>query len=109
MKYKKYLMDILTVINEIEMLLEGTEKLEDYKNNLILKRAIERCLEIIGEAMNNLLNINPSINISDTRKIISMRNRIIHGYDKVDDDLLWKVVKGNIPTLKEEVTKLLEE
>ena len=74
----------------------------------MLRRAVEREIEIIGEAMNQVLKIDPDIRISSARKIISMRNRVIHGYDDVDDELVWGTIQRHLPILKNEVQELLK-
>jgi uncharacterized protein with HEPN domain len=50
-----------------------------------------------------------SINISNSRKIVDTRNRIIHGYDSVSDEIIWGIVINHIPILQTEVKGLLEE
>jgi uncharacterized protein with HEPN domain len=107
---KTRLYDILNSINEIESYFVDTPKIfEIYQNDLRTKRAIERNIEIIGEAMNRILKENSSIEISNSRKIVDVRNRIIHGYDSVSDDVIWGIVIKNLPVLKFEVTHLLNE
>jgi uncharacterized protein with HEPN domain len=107
---KTWLYDILNSINEIESYFVDTPKIfEIYQNDLRTKRAIERNIEIIGEAMNRILKENSSIEISNSRKIVDVRNRIIHGYDSVSDDVIWGIVIKNLPVLKSEVTYLLNE
>lgn len=77
---KTWLYDILNSINEIESYFVDTPKMfEIYQNDLRTKRAIERNIEIIGEAMNRILKENNSIEILNSRKIVDVRNRIIHG------------------------------
>ena len=71
------------------------------------RRAVERNIEIIGEAMSRILKIDPNIKISHTRKIVDTRNRIIHGYDSVSEDILWGIVIRNLPDLEREVKVLL--
>jgi len=73
------------------------------------RRAVERNIEIIGEALNRVLNKDPEINISNSRKIVDTRNRIIHGYDTVSDEIIWSIIIKYIPQLREEVQKLLGE
>ncbi len=73
------------------------------------KGAIERNLEIIGEAVNRIRNKDKSFKISNAEKIIGTRNRIIHGYDNISDDLIWSIVINHLPKLKEEVSRLLDE
>lgn len=107
---KTWLYDILNSINEIESYFVETPKMfEMYQNDLRTKRAIERNIEIIGEAMNRILKENNSIEISNSRKIVDVRNRIIHGYDSVSDDLIWGIVIKNLPVLKTEVSQLINE
>lgn len=77
---KTWLYDILNSINEIESyFVETPKRFEIYQNDLKTKRAIERNIEIIGEAMNRILKENSGIEISNSRKIVDVRNRIIHG------------------------------
>jgi uncharacterized protein with HEPN domain len=80
-----------------------------YKNDLRTKRAVERNIEIIGEALNRVITRDDSINISNARKIVDTRNRIIHGYDSVSDEIIWGIVTNHIPLLENEVQTLLED
>lgn len=105
---KTWLFDILSSINEIESYYIDTPKIfEIYQNDLRTKRAVERNIEIIGEAMNRILKLNSEIVISNSRKIVDVRNRIIHGYDSVSDDVIWGIVIRNLPVLQKEVEELL--
>lgn len=106
---KKYLKDILTSIEHITLFISGIKSLKEYSSNMLLKRGVERELEIIGEAVNKAVKILPDIEISNSRRIINTRNRIIHGYDDVDDAIIWATVLKHLPILKEEVTRLLEQ
>lgn len=107
---KTWLYDILSSINEIESYFVDTPKLfEVYQNDLKTKRAVERNIEIIGEAMNRILKEDNQIEISNSRKIVDVRNRIIHGYDSVSDDVIWGIVIKNLPVLQKEVEVLLGE
>ncbi|MEC4003090.1 HepT-like ribonuclease domain-containing protein [Flavobacterium sp. SUN052] len=83
--------------------------LEEYLSNKTKRRAVEREIEIIGEAMNKLLKINPEIAISYSRIIVDLRNKVIHSYDSVDDILIWKIIMKDFPILLEEVKHLLNE
>jgi uncharacterized protein with HEPN domain len=65
-------------------------------------------LEIIGEALNRILKERPDIAISDSRKIVDTRNRLIHGYDSVTEDIIWLIIIKYLPVLKMEVHKLLQ-
>ncbi len=107
---KTWLYDILNSINEIESYFVNTPKMfEIYQNDLRTKRAVERNIEIIGEAMSRILKQENTVKISNSRKIVDVRNRIIHGYDSVSDDVIWGIVIKNLPILQEEVEELLEE
>lgn len=107
---KIWLFDILNSINEIESYFVNTPRtFEVYRNYLKTKRAVERNIEIIGEAMSRIMKYNDDIAISNSRKIVDVRNRIIHGYDSVSDDLIWGIVNRNLPLLLTEVEVLLGE
>ncbi len=56
-----------------------------------------------------MLKIDPDIAISNKKKIIGTRNRIIHGYDKVSDEVLWGIINKSLPILPSEVQEFLEE
>ena len=106
----KYLYDILTAISEIELFLGSEPRLfETFHQDLRLRRAVERDIEIIGEAMNRVLKTDSSIVITDSRKIVDARNYIIHGYDSLSSDVLWSIVIRHLPILKAEITQLLEQ
>ncbi len=105
---KKLLFDIKTAITSIDEHLEGKRNFEEYKRNKTKRRAVERELEIIGEAMNLLLKINPQIQLSYSRAIVDLRNRIIHAYDNINDIIIWKIVTKDIPVLESEVNRLFE-
>lgn len=106
---KKLLTDILQAIEEIDLFFDGPRNFNSYQNDLKLRKAVERELEIIGEAMNRLLDLDPDIEITAARKVVNLRNRIIHGYDKVVDEVVWGILSNHVPMLKEEVVKLLAE
>ncbi len=106
---KKLLIDIIEAINSIDEHLEQQRILEIYLKNKTKRRAVEREIEIIGEAMSKVLKINPKIPISYSRIIVDLRNKVIHAYDAVDDILIWKIIMKDLPILMEEVKKLLDE
>lgn len=105
---KKLLFDVKTAIQSIDQHLEGRRDFEEYKRNKTKRRAVERELEIIGEAMNQLLRINPQIELSYSRAIVDLRNRIIHAYDNINDVIIRKIVTKDIPVLAKEADDLLE-
>lgn len=107
---KTWLFDILSSINEIESyFVNQSMQFQNYQKDLRTKRAVERNIEIIGEAMNRILKENNEIQISDSRKIVAVRNRIIHGYDSVSDEVIWGIVIKQLPILKAEVEKMFSE
>ncbi len=106
---KKLLLDVIESIHSIDEHLEKERILEKYLSNKTKRRAVERELEIIGEAINQLLKINPNISITYARIIVDLRNRVIHAYDSVDDIIIWKIIVKDIPVLFQEVTKLIDE
>lgn len=104
---KTWLKDIEQAIIEIKSFIPDVKNFKDFQKDLKTKRAVERNIEIIGEAMNRILTIEPDIKISDTRKIVDTRNGIIHGYDSVSEDILWGIIIKNLPTLEKEFKELL--
>ncbi|MDR0789337.1 MAG: DUF86 domain-containing protein [Bacteroidales bacterium] len=106
---KKYLYDIQQSILSIENYLGENLDFNVYMSNQMLRRAVEREFEIIGEAMNRLEKNAPNINISAKKQIIGMRNRVIHGYDKIDDGIIWGVVVRHLPVLKREIEQMIKE
>lgn len=105
---KKYLTDILTSIAHIEQFTEELTTFFEYESNLLIKRAVERELEIVGEAMSRILKTEEAVEIEHSRRIVDLRNRIIHGYDSVDDGVVWGILKIHLPKLKEEVQTLMQ-
>jgi uncharacterized protein with HEPN domain len=105
---KKYLFDINEAILSIESYLGEKRDFNIYLENKMLRRAVEREFEIIGEAMNRLKKMTTDISISSQTQIISMRNRVIHGYDKIDDGIIWGTIVRHLPVLKKEIETLLE-
>jgi len=107
---KAWLFDINTAIEEIESFFEEANKLFDnYRKDTKTKRAVERNLEIIGEAVKRILDKDNTIKLTNARKIIDTRNRIIHGYDTISDDVIWGIIINHLPKLKIEVEELLNK
>jgi uncharacterized protein with HEPN domain len=107
---KTWLYDILQSVNEIESYYDNKPRVfEDYVTDIKTKRAIERDLEIIGEAVSRIFKKDKDFELGNAEKIVATRNRIIHGYDKVSDDLIRSIVINHLPRLKVEITKLLNE
>ncbi len=107
LEIQKYLFDIQTSIDSINDYLGNDHDFNTYLSNKLLRRGIERELEIIGEAANRILKLDTSINIENARKIVDLRNWVIHGYDRIDDVIIWGIISRQLPILKEQVDNLL--
>jgi uncharacterized protein with HEPN domain len=107
LEIQKYLFDIKTSIDSINDYLGDNRDFQAYKTSKLLKRAVERELEIIGEAAGRILKIDSNFAIEDARKIVDLRNWVIHGYDIVDDVIIWGIISKQLPILKNQVEILL--
>ena len=105
----KYILDIKNSIDEINSFFGNAPKVfSDYKSNILLKRAVERNLEIIGEATNRILKEDETIQLSDAKRIVGLRNRIIHSYDAISDENIWGVLINYLPKLEVEINEILD-
>jgi uncharacterized protein with HEPN domain len=107
--------DMFACLNDIEQSIQEIyEFLPEVRNFLVFqkdlktRKAVERNIEIIGEAMDRLLKANPEIQITDSRKIVDTRNRIIYGYDSVSEDVIWLIANKYLPVLEEEINRILK-
>ena len=75
----------------------------------MLQRAVEREFEIIGEAINNILKIDPNFPIKKARRIVDLRNLVIHGYDRVDNVIIWGIISRDLPELRSEISNLIKK
>ena len=107
---KKLLLDVLTACQAIERFAAG-RSFAEYQKDEQFRSATERKFEIIGEALSRLARKAPDViqRISEVPAIIAFRNRITHGYDAIDDLVLWDIVAQIVPVLKADVEKLLGE
>ena len=105
---RKNLIDILQAAEEIQDFVCGMD-FEAYQNTPVTKRAVERDFEIIGEALNRIKNSDSELleRISEHRRIIGFRNILIHGYDIVDEAIVWQAVLHHLPALIGEVKEVL--
>lgn len=94
-----------------ELILQFTagKSFADYDGDVLLRSAVERQFEIIGEAINRLSKVDNSVvaDLPDTPRIVAFRNILIHGYDIVDNHVVWDVVQNNLVPLHTQVTSLL--
>jgi uncharacterized protein with HEPN domain len=107
-RLKKYLFDIESSILSIYEFI-GSKTFDEYMANKLLKRAVEREFEIIGEALNNIVKNFPEINVSNSRRIIDFRNYLIHGYADVSDKIVWSIFLNDLQILKDEIQIFLKE
>ena len=107
---KKYLYDIRQAAELIAGFTAG-KTLPDYEGDAMLRSAVERQFEIIGEALAQLARLDETLasRISEYRRIIALRNILIHGYAEVDHRIVWDIVESKLPTLRREVAGLLDE
>lgn len=106
-KVLKYLEDIILSITEIEIATEERGRQFDiFVSDFVFRKFVERNIEIIGEAMNRILKINPDIEISSARKIVDTRNYVIHAYDSLIPEILWSIVINHLPRLKSEILEI---
>jgi len=109
-KILKWLFDIKESIIEIEGYFDETPMdFDSYKSKTILKRAVERNLEIIGEAINRILKQDSEFPIENAKRIIGLRNQIIHAYDSISDENIWAIISKHLPILKGEVLNLIQK
>ena len=87
----------------------GVKKWNDYETDAMLRSAVERQFEIIGEALNRLSQADPTVasQVSNQRRIIAFRNILIHAYAAIDDRVVWDVVQKDLPVLEREISALL--
>jgi uncharacterized protein with HEPN domain len=88
----------------------ASKTLADYRSDRLLRQAVERNFEIIGEAVGRLAKVDPATaaKIDKYQQIISFRNLLIHGYDLIDEVQVWEVIQTSLPTLETEVAAILE-
>jgi uncharacterized protein with HEPN domain len=106
---RKYLYDIQTACGHLAAFAAG-KTFADYRSDALLRSAVERQFEIIGEALGRALKVDPRLAdaISETRRILAFRNILVHGYATVSDEVVWGVLEQNLPTLRQKVAALLK-
>ncbi len=106
----KYLEDVRLACEDVEQFLANyPNRFDVFSNDRLMIRAIERSVEIMGEAINRILKREPDFNLPNARAIVQTRNRVIHSYEKVENEFLWGLVKRHIPELKKDVERILAE
>lgn len=108
LRIKTWLLDIQTSIEEIESFLTEKKDFFSFQSDLKTRKAVERNIEIIGEAVNRILKQDISITITNAKRIVGTRNRLAHEYDSISVEIIWTIVTKELPSLKEEVNMLLK-
>jgi len=108
-KIKTWLLDIQECIGEIFIFLGDNRNFYDYQSDQKTKKAVERNLEIIGEAVSRILKQDQNFQLKNAKNIIGTRNRIIHNYDNISDEVVWTIVSRELHDLKIQVEELLRE
>jgi uncharacterized protein with HEPN domain len=106
---KKYLYDVQQAAKKI-MEFTLNKKQSDYAADAMLRAAVERQFEIIGEALRQLSkeDSRTAARVRDSARIVAFRNILVHGYAEIDDRIVWDIVQSKLPALLEDVESLLE-
>jgi len=109
-KVRKRLLDALGACRAIVQFTEHVDY-EQYQASALLRSAVERQIEILGESLGLALHDDDTLRerVPEARRIVGMRNRVIHGYDSVDDRIVWDVVRTKVPDLMQILSGLLDE
>jgi len=107
---KKYLYDIAQAAGRAQQVIEG-KNYSEYASDPLLRWAVERQLQIVGEALAQLLRKDPATAalISEYKQIIAFRNVLVHGYAKIDNQVVWSVLRLKLPLVLREAELLLAE
>ncbi len=104
-----YLNDIIQAMNKIEKYSQGLDYASFINNDMVVD-AVLRNIEVIGEAAIQIPeNLKQNYSHIPWKKIIGLRNIVIHEYFGVDLDNIWKIVTENIPETKPQLEKMFEE
>ncbi len=109
-KSPKWLQDIADACALICRATQG-KTLAAYEQDAVVRSAVERNFEIIGEALNRIRRTDPATatRVPEHDDIIAFRNLLIHGYDVIDQARVWQVIQNDLPGLQEQVQKILRE
>ncbi|GAB4218292.1 MAG: DUF86 domain-containing protein [Synechococcales cyanobacterium] len=105
-----YLWDVYQSCNLIQKFIRGKNFI-DYRDDILLQKAVERCFEIIGEALNRLSRVDPDLanQVPELRKIIGFRNVLTHNYEAIDHQRVWEFIHDSLPVLKATLSVLIQE
>lgn len=110
LEIKKLIFDLDQAVSLISHFTADKE-ITDYVTDAMLRSAVERQFEIIGEALNRLKRLDPEtvVRISDYQRIIGFRNVLTHGYDVISDNIVWDIVQNKLPELRREIEELKQD
>ena len=110
LEIRKYLFDMREACELITQFTAG-KTYDDFHADSMLRSAVERQFEIIGEALNQAIQRDPALGhtISNAGRIIAFRHRLIHGYATVSDEVVWGILETSLPVLTKEVSRLLAD
>ena len=110
LEIRKYLFDIAQACDLLAQFTHG-KTFTDYTADPLLRSAVERQFEVIGEALHQAIRLYPDLSnrIGNCRRIVAFRNRLIHGYAFVSNEVVWGVLETNLPDLSREVRSLLDQ
>ena len=105
---RKRLRDVISACDAIAEFTAGKD-FGAYERDHLLRSAVERQFEIVGEALNRAGAADPAVaaEIPDFHRIVALRNRLIHGYGVVDDEILWDIVQTKLAPLRNRVAAVL--
>jgi len=107
LEIKKLIYDIDQAVELVVSFTAG-KNIDNYRGDPMLRSAVERQFEIIGEALNRLKRLNPNTvtRISEHQRIISFRNILAHGYDTISNQIVWDIVENKLPQLRQDTVQL---
>ena len=106
---RSYLHDMAAAADLIQTFTAG-RSYATYSSDPMLRSAVERQFEIMGEALTHLARKDPAIaeRVPEHRRVIAFRNILAHGYSNVDDRLVWDIVESKLPTLRQAIAALID-
>lgn len=107
---RAFLWDVQDAALSIQSFIKGMDR-DTYLGNAMVQAAVERKFEIIGEALNQLSKLDPTLvaRVPDAPQIVAFRNQLIHGYATVNPGTVWNIAQNALPVLVGTVQDLLEE
>ena len=106
---RKYLWDAREAARTVLTFVQG-RAWEEYRQDVLLRSAVERQLEIVGEALNQLSKRDAELArlIPELGSVVAFRNILVHGYADVDDAAVWRIVSEDLPELESRLDALLD-